>query len=125
MKINVTNTKKLDDLLDGQLLSHGFFRAKHLKDVVKNIEKDIELLPKKEWVGIKATAVSGGPVSSGYKYKRNGHQVTFERTASGWFITCFERIVLRPSEGGTRSIHLSAEQKTKITNALLESHNIR
>jgi hypothetical protein len=76
-------------LVNGKSKEHTFTDYSQIAEVAKDAESGLEKLGilKKDVVGAKFIAYSGGTVPNSYKYSRTGTVIHLERKSSGWHLT--------------------------------------
>jgi len=100
MKIKITDTNRqainiLFGKINGKSLSHTA-HDKHVFELAELMEMRLDKfsITKKDRAGATASFMSGGKVSSGYKYSRIVNTFQIERGASSWFLIDAQRTEL-------------------------------
>jgi hypothetical protein len=119
MKINTSNTVKIQALLDsinGKADTHTFTSGEVRKIASEFVKKLSRSMSKKGMIGAKMQATSSEPVSRSYNHKRVGNSITLEVFATGVFMTRLYKTEMFTNQGGLRMIELSDDQKNDVVN---------
>lgn len=119
IKFSIKNETKINALLDsvnGKAAGHTYTTYADFVVDAQNVILKIETLlgGKKYCIGSKFSIESGGAVSSGYKYARAITRLVFERRASGWFVTRFERAYIYIKAGSSTIIFKQAHHERAV-----------
>ena len=115
MRINLKNQEKVTAALDkvnGQAREHTFDYSDLCAAVLEAEESRIhQILPRKNWKGMRLALRSGRPVARAYKRERIATRVVLERGARAWFMVDISRARIIPQEGGESWLWLTEEQR--------------
>lgn len=128
MKINVTNTEKLDAELariNGRATSHTA-KPRIIRGQAESAERELQSkgLAKKDLPGVSAVFCSSPKMPSAYKNTRLVNFITIERFATGWFVTKITKSEVYPDQDDDLSFKVSRKQADKITKHALKGIQI-
>jgi hypothetical protein len=90
------------DAVNGRSTAHTFNTHRRIFDCMETAEERRQGLglSKLHSVGMRVKFLSGEPVSSGYKYSRDGTEVVLVYRRSGWYVETITSAQLYPNDGG-------------------------
>lgn len=131
MKINVTNSQKIESALEavnGRAVAHTLRHRCQILDITRRAEKDLSQrgLPKKLWGGTRITFRPAGP---GKAYARKGKfvvstHVTIERGASAWFLVDCKRVEIWSDESECYQIAIDQAQLDAMQGAVFADFEV-
>ena len=112
-------------LVNGKSKEHTFSDYLQISSVVQDAESGLEKLGilKKDAVGAKFIAYSGGSVDNSYKYSRTGTVIHLERKSSGWHLTSIKTYNLYQKPPRNQII-LTEKQDACAIASLRQKYNI-
>ena len=99
MKINVNNTRKIEDALravNGTARSFTLASAADVRSVAADAEERLSFLTKQERIGAYVNYHPAGPSAKSYKYAAISTTIFMRRYATGWFLTGATRSEIYP-----------------------------
>jgi len=120
MKINVSNTEKINTELDrvnGRAMEHTFTDTGDLTHEIDSVEERLGhvLGGRCNWQGIRVLLRSGAAFPSSYSYSRKVTLVNLERGASAWYVTDIGTTEISGgSHGYTRIVMSDANKESAL-----------
>ena len=121
MKVKITeiNRQKIDLLLDeinGKSRTHTA-SAQKIFELAELMEAQLEkfIIAKKDRAGATASSMSGGRISSGYKYSRIVNSFVIQRGSADWFLVSAERIDIDGNAEKSRLSLTSAQRDIAVS----------
>lgn len=114
MKINITNTHKIEDALravNGKSTCHAYTTADDIQTIARRAEDRLDSIhiPKRRRVHAEMRSISGGKVARKYQDMRNATSVTLYRSAAGtWFLTWAGQCRIGTQGGGPDDLSIAA-----------------